>query len=106
MLIESSSASRPPHRGDFGATVKDGRLLMPRIIFERLSAGQIRTAEDLIGFLQVFPATLAGDLGWEVSDVDAAKTRLLETLRRYIRPEFFSEEPAFTPRYGVRPRSR
>jgi len=106
MLIGFSSAANPPHRGDFGATVEGGKLLMPRLVVQRLHVGQIRTAEDLIGFLQVFPASLASDLGWDVSDVHAARRRLLETLRAYLPPEFFAEEPAFTPRYGVLPRSR
>ena len=106
MLIVPSSALSPPRRGDLGATVEAETLKLPAEVIRSLAASQVRTAEELLSLLQAFPGALAGALGWELEDIQAAKQRLRETLRGHLRPEFFRDEPPLKRRYGVLPRSR
>jgi hypothetical protein len=106
MLITFSSTTEPPKPGDFEARIEGGNLILPHALSQRLREGQIRTAEDLVGFLQVFPGALASDLGWRVADVHLARRALLALLRGHLADEFFHEEPSFSPRYGVSGGSR
>jgi hypothetical protein len=103
LVIESSPQSTPPRRGDFGAFVEGGRLLVPRKLRQLLEEGQITTAEDFVAFLQVFSSSIADNLGWEISEVDAARGILLDLLKSHVRRELLfpgavrSRHPGVTP---------
>jgi len=102
MLIGFSALARPPQPGDFGATVERNELLLPTALKELLQQSQIRTAEDLVASLRVFPSAFAGNLGWGLDDVHAARAELLKMLRGHLAEEFYDEEPSCRPNYGVR----
>jgi hypothetical protein len=88
-------------RGDLRAEVAGGNLLLPKRVVDVLAALDIRTAVDLVSYLQAFPSSIAIQLGWDLADVSHALQRLRAQLKE--RPEGAILNPPFHPEppYGA-----
>lgn len=83
IAIEGRS-DRHARKGDFDAAVDAGRLVVDRDVADRLRRMTIRTAEDLLAYLDSFPAAVASALDWRVEEVWSARSKLAETLRGQV----------------------
>ena len=79
LKIKSTAAADQP--GDLHATLKGGKILLPERVVTALAPLGIRTAEDLVVYLNSFPSQIAAELGWGVNDVRHALELLREQLR-------------------------
>jgi hypothetical protein len=70
--------------GDFGAAVVGGDLMLPEDIVNVLASHGVRTAAELVSYLQTFPSAVAHELHWTVSDVMKGLTSLGGQLRGYV----------------------
>lgn len=77
-------ADRHGRKGDFDAAIDAGRLVVDREIADRLHRMTIRTAEDLIVYLDSFPAAVASALDWRLEEVRSARSKLAETLQGQV----------------------
>ncbi|MBS0224431.1 MAG: hypothetical protein JSR91_27235 [Proteobacteria bacterium] len=73
--------------GDFHARIIGGTLVLPEEVAGPLRRQGVRTAEDLVSYLQAFPSSVADALHWSVGDVRRATQNLKETLRGHIGEE-------------------
>ena len=87
--------------GDFGATVRDGELLIPASIARRMAAHRILTAERLAELAFDLPGVLAGLLGWTKEDVVRARAGLVSTLRDHVDPEVLEPSEPFERGFGA-----
>jgi len=77
--IKSTAAIDKP--GDLCASVKGDNVLLPVRVVNALAPLGIHTAVDLVVYLDAFPSAVAGELGWEINDVQHA----LGILRRQLK---------------------
>ena len=82
MTIEPLPVPSVP--GDFGAIVRDDRLALPVDVARGLAALSIKTAEELLSYLQTFPTAVARQLGWSVDDLDRAVDQLVVALEGHV----------------------
>jgi hypothetical protein len=87
--------------GDLGERVEGDRLLVPADVARSLEGLPVRSAEELIAYLDAFPSALAGALGWQVDDVDRARAGLAEALRGRVDPALLSSEIPFERGMGA-----
>jgi hypothetical protein len=74
---DSSIEARP---GDFSSRIVGSDLLVPLQVAEFAQSVHLRTAEELVGYAEAFPTTVAVSLGWGPAAVTAAVGRLHEQL--------------------------
>jgi hypothetical protein len=79
LLIQPTAATDKP--GDLRAIVRGDKILLSERVVNALTPLGIRTAVDLVVYLASFPSTVAGELGWDIGDVQHA----LELLRRQLK---------------------
>lgn len=85
-LTIEGRADRHGRQGDFDAEIDAGRLVVDRDVADRLHRMTIHTAEDLLAYLDSFPAAVASALDWKVEEVRNARSKLAETLRGRVDP--------------------
>ncbi len=73
--------------GDFHGRIIGDKLVLPKEVAEVLRRQGVRTAEDLMSYLQAFPSSVADALHWSVGDVGRATQNLREALRGHIGEE-------------------
>jgi hypothetical protein len=76
-----------PTPGDLHARVIDGQMLLPAGIARRFQREGVRTADDLLAYMQAFPSAVAELLQWQPMEVHRAATLLenqLGTLPRQV----------------------
>jgi hypothetical protein len=76
---ESRASSGP---GDLNAAVVDGRVTLPRDIFDALARLRVRDAEELLVYAESFPSAVAATLHWSVPEVQSGVTTLRRQLGR------------------------
>jgi hypothetical protein len=87
-----SSPSRSVKRSDFGASVSGGELVVPAELVAAFGR-PVRSAEELVAYLQTFPTSVAQRLGWTADEVATAKEGLLDRLRGIL-PDALLEVPS------------
>ena len=86
MDLSIARSNGAPRRGDFGAKVQNGQLLLPGTVVD-LAAGQgVRSALELLSWLEAFPSAVAEQMQWSATDVNEAKGRIEALVRRYVDP--------------------
>lgn len=88
--------------GDLRARVVDGRLLVPRQVAAAARDAGVRTAADLLSYMQSFPSAVADQLHWSAADVTAATQRLQNDLRGHVEPEILAPPQRKSPVLGAR----
>ena len=98
LSITGSDSGATP--GDFGACVDgaNSRLLLPQELSDKLAAHGIRTASELISYLQSFPTAAAKDLDWSTEDLSRGADRLKDQLRGYVDDSILHPPPR--PKHG------
>ena len=76
--------------GDLAATVQGGRLALPPELAQAFGELAVRSAEDLLAFLETYPSILASKLGWTIEDVERGRRGLVERLRGVVSPELLA----------------
>ena len=75
-------------RGDFGAKIENGKLLLPEGVYQLVTNdGDCRDAASIASLFDTFPShkrVIAEGLGWERQEVDAAYQKLFELIKPYI----------------------
>ena len=98
LKIKSTAAA--DRRGDLRAALKGSKMLLPARVVTALTPLGIRTAVDLLVYLNTFPTQVAQELGWEVEDVQHALELLREQLKGVVDDAFLypprEPEPPWT----------
>jgi hypothetical protein len=70
-------------RGDFDGTIDESGLALelPEQIASSLKSHGVRTAGEMVSYIEAFPSAIAAELQWTVPDV----LRGLENLRKKLR---------------------
>lgn len=76
---------RPMRRGDFGAEIHHGQLLLPEVLMLKLALHDIRTAEHLALLLRRKPSIVADALDWTIDEVQQGATLLLQKISDYTK---------------------
>ena len=67
-------------RTDFNARVKGESLELPTELAQYVRRNRVRNANQLMSMLFTFPTSFADELGWALSDIEAARSRLVVQL--------------------------
>jgi hypothetical protein len=87
--------------GNLHARVSGDKLLMPREIADAFKADGLRTAEDLISYIQAFPSAVAAKLSWSSRDVQKATARLRTQLRGKVDARLLQPQRRPSPPLGA-----
>jgi hypothetical protein len=63
-------------QGDLHATISGNQILIPRAAAQSFDQQGVRTAADLLSFMQTYPSAVAKALNWSDKDVSAATEKL------------------------------
>ena len=74
LIIQATNKKARP--GDLAAQVEDQELRLPRAVALAMEREGIRTAADLLSYMQAFPSAVASLLHWQQRDVMEALARL------------------------------
>jgi len=85
--------------GDLHATISGNRLYIPKAAARAFGQQGVRTASDLLSYMQTYPSAVAEALHWSSGDVSAATERLRTQLAGKIDT---SETGQATPPLGAR----
>ena len=87
-------------KGDLNATVCGNKLLVPKAA----SFGQqgVRTASDLLSYMQTYPSAVAEALHWSSGDVSAATEKLRTQLTGKVDNSTLDSRQQATPPLGAR----
>ncbi len=70
--------------GDLHAQVSGDNLLLPREFAQAFMREGVRTASDLLSYMESFPSSVAYLLNWKVADVRSAVLLLQKVLSGYL----------------------
>jgi hypothetical protein len=82
--------------GDLHATISGNRILVPKAAAQAFAGQGVRTAADLLSYMQAYPSAVARALGWSGKDVAAATARLRAQLVGRV-DKALLEEPDDSP---------
>jgi hypothetical protein len=88
-------------RGDFGAAVRQDKLLLPEAVAAVAVPGGVRNAAEFIAYAQAFPSAFAKALQWEITDVQHALALLADLLRGHVDDAVLRPPPVVKRRYGA-----
>lgn len=63
-------------QGDLRATISGNTILIPRAAAQSFGQQGVRTAADLLSYMQTYPSAVAKALNWSDKDVSAATEKL------------------------------
>lgn len=105
LLAEPSPEARYS-KGDFGAKVEGGKLLLPGELYAGLTNnGNLRSAEEIVAIFEYFPSyqrTVAEKLGWSEEEVRTAYQGFVALVRPHIDPQFFEKREPIVRGMGIR----
>lgn len=87
-------------KGDLNATVSGNALLVPEAATFRERG--VRTASDLLSYMQTYPTAVAEALHWSSDDVSAATEKLRTQLSGRIDASMLDSQQQATPPLGAR----
>jgi hypothetical protein len=88
--------------GNLNAHLKGNKLLLPKDLARVLREQGVRTAEDLMSYMQSFPSGVAETLHWSMQDVSRATARLRSELRGRVGQDFLQPSRRPNPPLGAR----
>jgi len=91
-----------PVPGNLKAHFCGNTLLLPKGVVDVLRKDGVRTAEDLMSYIQAFPSGMADSLRWSISDVNNAAVKLRKELRAHIADEHLDPQSRPNPPLGAR----
>lgn len=91
LLIQTDK--RGLRKSDFGITVAEGSVEVPALLKNALDRLAVRTAEQLVSFLQAFPSALAVELGWTIADVLRAREAVVRKLKGHLPDAILNPAP-------------
>lgn len=77
-------AGRPISKDNFGAEVKDGKLVVPLELLQKIERTHFQFTEQLISLMVAYPSSFVHCLGWSLKEVETATEGLKDMLRGYI----------------------
>lgn len=100
LVIEASQESLAP--GDLRARISGNTIYIPGAAVQEFSRHGVRTAADMLSYLESYPSAVGSAFGWSDQDVAAAADRLRTTLRGKVSDSLLSPEKRTTPPLGAR----
>jgi hypothetical protein len=94
-------AHEQPAPGDLHAHIAGDKLFLPEEFARAVLKDGVRTAEDLLAYMQAFPSAVAETLHWPVQDVIRATERLRVILRGRIDDQFLRPSTRQSPPLGA-----
>jgi hypothetical protein len=98
-------AIQPAHEqaapGDLHAHIAGDKLLLPEEFARAVLKDGVRTAEDLLAYMQSFPSGVAEILNWPVRDVIRATERLRSILRGRVDDQLLHPSTRQSPPLGA-----
>jgi hypothetical protein len=89
-------------RGDLHATVSGNKLYVPKAAAQTFGQQGVRTASDLLSYMQTYPSSVAASLHWTAADVSAATDKLRTQLTGKVDISTLDTEQNPTPPLGAR----
>jgi hypothetical protein len=74
LIVTPSDSEISP--GDLHATISGNTILIPKAAAQSFSQQGVRTAVDLLSYMQTYPSAVASALNWSNKDVSAAAEKL------------------------------
>jgi len=78
LIVTPSDGETTP--GDLHATISGNTILIPRAAAQSFGQQGVRTAVDLLSYMQTYPSAVANALNWSGKDVSAAAEKLRRQL--------------------------
>lgn len=97
----SPSAALSTSKGNLGALVEAGRLLVPQELVPILRRLQVQSAEDLVSYLAAFPTAVAHALGWSPESLREAEIELSRQLRGHVNEDLLSMPAGIERGFGA-----
>lgn len=98
--LRIAAHGRPAKPGDLAAMVEGDTLLVPEAVAHLARSGGLRTASELVSYMEAFPSAVASQLHWKLEDVTVAVTNLHRQLT--AAGETLPESSDFKPSFGAR----
>jgi len=104
--MEMNALSIQPAReqvapGDLHAHIAGDKLLLPEEFARAVLQDGVRTAEDLLAYMQSFPSAVAETLHWQLRDVARATERLRAILRGRVDDQLLHPSTRPSPPLGA-----
>ncbi|MEO5928054.1 MAG: hypothetical protein ABIO72_05015 [Patescibacteria group bacterium] len=90
-------------KGDFGAVIKDGILILPAVLEQAYPHMQGSVAV-FISSIRTFPSTYIATLGWTLEELAEADKKLTLMLEGKLPEIILHPQPPTRRTYGVNPR--
>ena len=87
-------------KGDLNTAVSGNTLLVPKAAAFRQQG--VRTASDLLSYMQTYPSAVAEALHWSSGDVSAATEKLRTQLSGKVDSSILDSQQQATPPLGAR----
>ena len=84
-------------RGDLNVRIVGNALLLPRGLAQNLAQQGVRTASDLLSYLQAYPSDVAARLNWSAADVAGATAKLRAVLAGHVDSSILGPQPDAPP---------
>lgn len=100
LVIEASPESLAP--GDLRVRISGNTIYIPSAAADEFSRHGVRTAADMLSYLEAYPSAVGSAFGWSDQDVAAAANRLRTELKGKVSDSLLSPEQRTTPPLGAR----
>jgi len=94
LIVTPSDSEIGP--GDLRATISGNTILIPKAAAQSFKQQGVRTAGDLLSYMQTYPSAVASALKWSDRDVSAATEKLRSQLSGKVDSALLSD-PADNP---------
>lgn len=98
IVVNESTVATP---GNFNAKLIGGSLGLPADIVQKLKMIGVKTAEELITFLDNFPTSMQIAIGWSFQDLTLSRVALAEILQDQIHDEILNPRPREDYSFGA-----
>ena len=90
-------------KGDLHARISGNTIYIPKAAAQAFSRQGVRTATDLLSYMQTYPSAVGSELNWSAADVAAATERLRNDLRGKVSDDLLQPRSTdVTPPLGAR----
>lgn len=92
-------------KGDLHVRISGDKIYIPRAAAQAFAREGVRTAADLLSYMQTYPSAVGDALSWSTGDVTTATERLRSELRGKISDDLLKlpdDKDLITPPLGAR----
>lgn len=87
MMEMKSATELQVSSGDFNAKIEDKCLLVPDAVFAFNKSLGGRNVEEFINIMQIYPSAFMIEFGWDKTECDLAKSKLITMLEGHVDPK-------------------